>query len=267
MRLRKTKRTEKRFRAGMAWTKAEVAQLVKLYPKKRNRDLAVKFGRSVQGIIGKSRGLGLEKDYAQGYRRQYPLESNYWSEREEELLAELFTTTPNEEIAERIGRSLYAIDNKARKMGLRKMVFWSEDEDELLKKIYKALSYEQLAQRLGRTEGAIKSRVIVLGLEYKVANWTEDEIDFLKKSYSQMTYPQIAEKLGRTWTAVAAKAEKMGFTKNHHWYEADALKLRQLYARFTTRQIAEIMGCSCSSVQLKVRVLALRKEAAIHSGE
>lgn len=267
MELRRTKRTEKRFRAGLAWTKAEVARLVELYPETRNRDLAVEFGRSVWGIKGKIRGLGLENDYARGYRQQYPFKSNYWSEREEELLAELFPTTPNEEISERIGRSLDAIANKARKMGLRKMEFWSEDEDELLKKLYKELSYEQLTHRLERTTGAIQIRITTLGMECKVDNWTKDDIDYLKKSYSQMTYPRIAKNLGRTWTAVAAKAGKMGFTKYHHWYEADVLKLNQLYTRFTVRQIANIMGRSYSSVRNKIKALVLCKNADVYQGE
>jgi len=123
----------------MAWTEAEVARLIKLYPKTRNRDLVVEFGRSVLGIIGKARGLGLKKDCAGGYRWQQSLNPMPWSTEETNLLRRLFPTTPNEEIAERIGRSLDAIANKARKMGLRKMKFWSEDEDKLLKKLHKKL--------------------------------------------------------------------------------------------------------------------------------
>jgi len=207
--LKKNKRTQKRFKAGLPWTEADMTRLVELYHKNCNKDLAVELGRPVWGIIGKARALGLEKDYAGGYRRQYPMEIIPWSDREETLLAEMFPVNPNEEIAEKMGRSLGSIDNKARKMGLRKMKFWSEDEDKLLKKLYTKLSYEQLAYRLGRTKGAVQIRVIVLNLKCKVANWTDGEIDFLKKSHPQMTYYQIAKRLGRTWKAVAAKAKRI----------------------------------------------------------
>ena len=210
MMLRKTKRTDKRFKAAAVWTEAEIARLSKLYPTASNQDLAILFGRSEWGIIGKARALDLKKDYAAGYRRQYPMNLQWWSEREETLLVEIFPVTPNEEIAEKMDRSLNAIANKARKMGLRKMDFWSSEEDELLKKLYTKLSYEQLANRLRRTKGAVQIRVIVLNLKCKVANWTDGEIDFLKKSHPQMTYYQIAKKLGRTWTAVAAKAQRIG---------------------------------------------------------
>jgi len=263
MTVRRTKRTEKRFSAGLLWTEDEVAQLIELYPTNSNKDLGIKFGRPVWGIIGRARALKLKKNYVSGYQRQSCMNPVPWSGNEKNLLVELFPTIPNEEIAERIGRTLDAIASKARKMKLRKMDFWSEEEDQLLKKLYKELSYEQMAQRLGRSRGATQIRVIVLGLECKVNNWTEDEIDFLIKSYQKMKYHEIAKKLGRTWTAVAAKAEKMGLKKEHHWSEADVQKLRQLYAKFTARQVAEIMGCSYSSVRSRIHLLGLHKEADI----
>lgn len=263
MAVRRTKRTEKRFNAGLPWIETEVAHLISLYPTNSNKDLAVRFGRPVWGITGKARALGLKKNYAGRYRRQLCTAPAPWSGEEKNLLTKLFPTTPNEEIAERIGRSLDAIVSKARRMKLRKMDFWTEAEDELLRKFYKELSYEQLSRCLGRSSGAIQIRVIVSGLECKVDNWTEEEIDFLKKSYSQMTYPQIAQKLGRTLAAVAAKAEKLGFRKHHHWSQSDVRKLRQLYAKFTARQVAEIMGRSYGSVRGRINLLGLHKEADI----
>ena len=121
MTVRRTKRKDKRFKAGVAWNDAEVAWLIKLYPKTRNRCLAVTFGRSVWGIIGKARGLGLEKDYAGGYKRQQCLEPVAWSTEEEELLCRLFPSTPNEEIAELLGRSLDTIRMKSRKLVRRNL--------------------------------------------------------------------------------------------------------------------------------------------------
>ena len=76
-----------------------------------------------------------------------------------------------------------------------------------------------------------------------------------------MTYQTIAKKLGRTWKAVAAKADKMGFTENTDWHEADIARLKQLYARFTMRQVAEMMGRSYHSVRNRARLLGLRKNA------
>lgn len=255
-------RDDKRFNATLPWSEADAERLKKLYPVTANKKLAEMFGRSQWAIIGKARGLGLEKDYGRGYRRQCT-NPVAWSDQEEQLLAALFPTTPREEIAELICRTLGAISNKAKKMGLRKIAFWTEAEDDLLKKLYKKLTYEQLAQRLDRSIGATKIRVIVLGLECKVDNWTEYEIDYLKKNYQQMTYQQIGQKIGRTWTAVAAKAEKTGLVKDHRWTDTDSRKLKQLHTKFTTQQIARILGCSYSSVRSKIRLLGLRKEVGV----
>lgn len=261
--LRRTKRTVKRFSAGLPWTEAETARLVKLYPKTSNKDLAARFGRPLWGVTGKARGLGLKKDYTGGYRRQSCMNPVPWSGDEEELLGILFPSVPNEEIAEILGRSLSAVHMKSRKLGLRKMEFWTETENELLKKLYKKLSYNQLAERLGRTESSIQIRVIVLGLKSKVEKWTEEEIALLKKSYAGTDSRVMAEELGRTRMAVAGKARRSGIRQNHHWPRSDIQKLKELYPMFTVRQVAEMMGCSFSSVRSKIRSLGLRKKAGV----
>ena len=207
--LRKTRRTEKRFSAGLPWTETEVARLRRLYPKTSNKDLASMFGRGVLGITGKARALKLKKDYTNGYRTRRSFDTTAWSAEEEELLTRLFVFVPNEEIAEQLGRTRDAVANKARKLGLQKMEFWSDEEDELLRKLYKKLSYELMSSLLGRTKSSIQIRVITLGLESKVENCTEDEITFLKDSYPGTDYCVIAGRLGRTPAAVAAKADRM----------------------------------------------------------
>ncbi len=256
--MRRIKRTSKRSKAGLVWTETDVARLVKLYPKTSNKDLAAEFGRPVWGIIGKARGLGLKKDYISSHLRQL---SAAWSTEEEATLIELFPTTPNEEIAERIGRGLGAIAKKAAKLGLRKMEFWSEADDGHLTRFYKTFRYNQLASQLGRSRLAVQIRVITLGLNSKVENWTESEIVFLRKNYQGMRFQAIAEELGRTCEAVAEKASRMGFMKNHSWSESDIRKLKELYARFTARQAAEMMGRSYKSVQSRIKLLGLNKKS------
>ena len=65
--VKKNKRTDKRPRSGLPWTEADVAKLAELYPKTSNKDLAVRLGRPIWGIMGKARALSLKKDYAGGY--------------------------------------------------------------------------------------------------------------------------------------------------------------------------------------------------------
>lgn len=260
MAVRRTKRTDRRSKTGSPWTRAAVARLTRLYSTKSNRDLAVLFGRSELGIMGKARGLGLEKNYAGGYRRQLCYDPRLWSVEEEELLTELWPTTPNEEIAEQIGRTLDAIANKARKLGLRKSEFWSEKEDELLRALYRKLSYVQLARRLGRSKGSVQIRVITLGLECKVRNWTEDKLNFLKESYPGTDYRVIAKKLGRTVGAVARMAGKLGIARNWLWTQAEIQELKELHPEFTARQIAEELGHTFEATRRKISQLGLHKD-------
>ncbi len=257
--LRKTKRTEKRFKAGMVWTEADVELLIKLYPRSYNRDLAIRFGRSQEAVRGKARGLGLAKDYAGGYQRLWPF-GEPWSGTEINLLRELYLTTPNEKIAEKIGRTYHAIQKMAEKLGLVKMEFWSESEDELLKKLYKKLSYKQLCKRLGRTIGAINARIITLGLECKKPeNWTKDEINFLKKSYPTIDFGTIAENLGRTFEAVRIKAGKIGLTHENLWSEAEDAALKRLYPDRTVNEISQIIGRTYGAVESRAWHLRLTK--------
>jgi len=166
MKITRVQRTEKRFNACRPWSEADAALLIELYPLSYNRDLAVRFGRSEDAVRGKARNMGLAKDYAGGYQRLWGI-GQPWSGTEINLLRELYPTTPNEEIGERIGRTYNGVQKMAEKLGLVKMEFWSESEDQLLKELYKKISYEELAKRLGRTLGAVNARTQALGLEWK----------------------------------------------------------------------------------------------------
>ncbi|MCD6401853.1 MAG: hypothetical protein J7L73_07990 [Anaerolineales bacterium] len=244
--LRITKKTDKRFKTGMAWSQAEVELLIKLYPISYNTDLAIRFNRSQEAIRGKARKLGLAKDYAGGYQRLWGI-GQPWSRTEINLLRELYATyTPNEKMAE--------------KLGLVKMEFWSESEDQLLKKLYKKLTYEQLAKRLGRTLSAVNAKTRALGLELKKPeNWTQDEVDFLKKSYVDTNFAVIAEKLGRSHYAVCLKTRKMGLVRQSCWTEADDAELKRLYPEHTVNEISQILGRTYNAVEGRAWHLRLFK--------
>jgi len=257
--LRKVKSDKKQFKAGMAWSQADVELLIKLYPMSYNRDLAIRFGRSQEAVRGKARSLGLAKDYAGGYQRLWGI-GEPWSGTEINLLRELYSTTPYEELAEKIGRTYHAIQKMAEKLGLVKMEFWSEREDQLLKKLYKKISYKQLAKRLGRTIRSVNARIITLGLEWKKpGNWMEDEIDFLKNSYVKMNFAVIAEKLGRSHDAVCLKARKMGLVRQSCWTEAEDAALKRLYPDHTVNEISQILGRTYSAVEGRAGHLRLVK--------
>lgn len=259
--MRKVRRTRQKPKANSAWTAHDVTILAELYPTCNNHELAVRLGRSEWGVLGKARGLGLAKDYGRGYRRR-PGKGRAWSSQETNLLRMLYPTTPNEDIAEQIGRTRNAVNMRARTLQLRKMEFWSEREDRYLRDAYQRCSYDELARRLGRTLLAVKARAITLKLEPKVAPWTKDEVRLLQKAYGTKDLSAIAAELGRTRAAVAKKAREMGLVRFRHWSSQEVRKLRELYRRCTARELADKLGRSFDSVRYKALQLRLNKQAA-----
>lgn len=257
--MRRVRRTSQKPNAGLAWTARDIALLAELYPTCNNRDLADRLGRSEWAVVGKARGLGLTKDYRRGYRRRSG-EPCPWSSEETDLLHMLYPTTPNEEIAERMGRSRDAVHMKARRLQLRKMEFWSEREDQFLRDTYRMYPCEEVACRLGRSLGAVKARALTLKLEPKVPQWSDHEVRFLREAYGTRDLSAMAAELGRTRAAVAKKAREMGLVRFRHWSSRDVRKLRQLYPRCTVRDLADKLGRSFESVRYKALQLGLRKQ-------
>lgn len=256
--MRRVRRTRQKPNAGLGWTVRDIALLAKLYSTCNNRDLAARLGRSEWAVVGKARDLGLTKDHGRGYRRRSG-ESRPWSTEETNLLRMLYPTTPNEDIAEQIGRTRSAVHMKARQLGLRKIEFWSEWEDQCLRDAYHMCSYDELAQRLGRTLLAVKARAITLNLEPKVPQWTDDELCFLREVYATMDVDAIAAELGRTQAAVAKKAREMGLVRFRHWSHRQIQTLRELYPHCTARELADKLGRSFDSVRYKAAQLGLYK--------
>jgi hypothetical protein len=259
--MRRVRKTKRRPKASSAWTAHDVAILTELYRMLSNCDLAIRLGRSEWAVVGKARGLGLTKDCGRNCRR-WAGRGRPWSSQEMNLLRALYPTTPNEDIAERIGRRRNAVHMKARQMELRKMEFWSEQEDQRLCEAYRAYSYDELAQRLGRTLPAVKARAITLKLDSKVPNWTEEEIRFLRESYGTRDVGMIAGELGRTRAAVAKKAREMGLVCFRHWSGRDVRRLRELYPCCTIGELAEEFGRSCDSIRGKAAQLRLSRRSS-----
>ena len=112
----------RRVRRGREWQREEVAQLKRMYGTRRDEDLARVFGRSVESLRRKARSLRLAKDKA--FLRQVAgrgaSRMPRWSDEEIAILAEIYPTTANLEIAKRLDRSVKSVVSKAHHMGLKK---------------------------------------------------------------------------------------------------------------------------------------------------
>lgn len=89
-----------------------------------------------------------------------------WTDAEEVFLIEHHGKLHNRELAKRLGREVYAIENRVarlRKAGLMKSApkepIWTEADDRELAACYQTLTADMLAERFGRTKGSIDTRI------------------------------------------------------------------------------------------------------------
>lgn len=89
-----------------------------------------------------------------------------WTDAEEVFLIEHHGTMHNRELAKRLGREVYAIENRVarlRKAGLMRSApkepKWTEADDRELMACYQSLTSAMLAERFGRSKGAIDTRI------------------------------------------------------------------------------------------------------------
>lgn len=113
----------KRQRVG-PWSGDEVRMLKRLHGSRQDADLAVVLQRNPSDIRGKAKELCLRKDKTFARRGGEPRTTRMprWGAADLGLLRALYPDHPNLDIAQRLGRSVKSVVNKARDLGLRKSV-------------------------------------------------------------------------------------------------------------------------------------------------
>jgi len=91
-----------------------------------------------------------------------------WSKDEVGLLKKLFLIRKTQEVADKLGRPVQAVERKAYRVGLKKTNgprAWSKDEDRLLKKLFTHRNKQEVADKLGRSVSSITNRAYKIGLK------------------------------------------------------------------------------------------------------
>ena len=103
--------------------------------------------------------------------KKYPV----WSKQEETLLKKLYPDNNLRDIANELGRTVSAVQNKTGKLGIRKSIrVWSKKDMNLLKKLYPSKTAQQIADQIGRTVLATRFGIVKLGLRKRrstAKNW------------------------------------------------------------------------------------------------
>ena len=152
-----------------------------------------------------------------------------WSPCDKRTVGRLYGQgVPVDDIARRLGRSVYAVNNMLFKMrhehdadrNMRELAeprrWWSGKEEHVLRKEYEAgTGLSTIAGILGRSEAAVRGKVAQLRerglLGYRAMPWTQDEVLRLKVLCSRSVPPdEVAWRLGRSVDAVRCKARELG---------------------------------------------------------
>lgn len=113
-----------RIQQGGRWTRDEVQQLRRIYGTRSDSDLAVIFGRSLDSIqrIARRYCLAKDKAFLKRVAGEGASRMPRWEESELQLLRDLYPTTPNLDIAQKLDRSVKSIVSKAHNLGLKKEI-------------------------------------------------------------------------------------------------------------------------------------------------
>ncbi len=90
-----------------------------------------------------------------------------WTKEDIRLLKRLYPKGNTKKVAERLGRQLTTVRQKAYDIGMKTNVYqyWTDEDLNLLAKLYADTPTKELAERFRRTAGSIKTKARQLGLK------------------------------------------------------------------------------------------------------
>ena len=134
-----------------------------------------------------------------------------WRTDEIKLVKKLYPVKGPWELAERLGRSVATVKQRAYSMGLKMngdcpRSQWPPDKLRLLKKEYPRADSKKLARRIGRPLTAVRQKAYEMGLTKKTYRlWLVEELKLLRKLHKRMEIKDIAKKLNRSVNAIKRK--------------------------------------------------------------
>ncbi len=90
-----------------------------------------------------------------------------WTKKDIRLLKRLYPKGNTRKVAERLGRPLTAVRQKAYDIGIKTKVYqyWTEEDLNVLTKLYPNTSTQELAEFFNRSAGSVKTKARQLGLK------------------------------------------------------------------------------------------------------
>lgn len=162
-------------------------------------------GRTYAAVAHRASGRGVRRSsWGPGVCRP-----DRWTEEEDAIVADTSLTLAA--VAELTGRSIAAVEHRARELGAYRRPPWTEEEVEILHDT--SLSLRPTADRTGRSVGAVAvaahHRGVVRGP--RKARWTPEE-DALVRDTS-LSLQDVADMTGRTLSAATGRAFRLGISR------------------------------------------------------
>lgn len=158
------------------------------------------------------------------------IQKTYWTKEEESFLRKHYPKCKSVEwLANKLGRSVYIIYNKASFMNLSRRslpaynrVHFSKREEVFIKENFHSMTNPQLAKRLGKTLTVVRNKCREMGLLHmKLEYWTKEQIQFLRENYKEIGDSELADIFNKKW-----KKQK-GWTNKHIEKKRRYLKLKR----------------------------------------
>jgi hypothetical protein len=149
-------------RRGKPWSLDEVSFLRDNYGRLSPFEIALRLGRSYQGVTIKAQKVGITKIRHRYFGRKL------WTEDEVETLKQFYREKDAESLARMLGRNPQSVYAKANHLGLKiRPTFWTSKEIELLKKHYPLASTREKIAGLfpNKTWISIRHKASRLGLK------------------------------------------------------------------------------------------------------
>jgi DNA-binding CsgD family transcriptional regulator len=215
------------------WTPEEIDLIKKLCPVKSCTAIARQLGRSIGSVSMAISKIRQREQEIPAYRTED------WSEEDCAFVKENIGKLSLEEIAQKLGRSVYAVERTARKMNcIRKDWYaWSKQEIRELKSLFPNHSMPEMADILGRSLYAVMAKIKELGLK-KLKAWTDKDLAILKKYFPIEPCTQVARRLNRSATTIFNKAHQLGLRKS-------------IYVKYGAKPSPQSYGITCKGRQVK----------------
>jgi len=142
------------------------------------------------------------------------MEQKKWTKEEEESLKQLYFKNTTLEIANILGRSVWSVQNRIRKLGIsgNKYCKWTEKEENKLKGLYYSTNIKNLETIFHRKAKNIQTKASTMGL-FSNRYWSKEEDLVLIEQYPTVETKKLVKMLNRSRNGIIQRAGFLNISK------------------------------------------------------